>query len=189
MGRISRPHLLGIDDGPFEKGQQGKVPIVGVMMECGDLCEAVALTEFPIDGANATEFLTEWIEGLRFRPTLQGIVLGGITIAGLGVVDIRALARKLEVPVIVVTRRDPTNHRLHEALEATGLSERLTIVERTPPAFEAEPGLYVAHAGVERDGAQALVRATVRKAKFPEPLRVAHLIARAVVSGESRGRV
>ena len=38
------------------------------------------------------------------------------------------------------------------------------------------------------DEAAALVRACLRKASFPEPLRIAHLVARAVVLGESRGR-
>jgi endonuclease V-like protein UPF0215 family len=35
----------------------------------------------------------------------------------------------------------------------------------------------------------ALVRAALAKSGVPEPLRVAHLIARALVRGESRGRV
>jgi hypothetical protein len=47
----------------------------------------------------------------------------------------------------------------------------------------------VAHAGIERDAAEELVRASLRKSRLPEPLRVAHLIARALVTGESRGRV
>ena len=34
-----RPHLLGIDDAPFEKGQHQSVPIVAVMMEGSDLVE------------------------------------------------------------------------------------------------------------------------------------------------------
>ena len=36
--------------------------------------------------------------------------------------------------------------------------------------------------------AAALVAASRRKADLPEPLRLAHLIARAVATGESRGR-
>jgi endonuclease V-like protein UPF0215 family len=189
MVRMNRPHLLGIDDGPFEKGQSRPVPIVGVMMEGADLVEAVARTEFEVDGPGVTEFLGEWISGLRLRPSLQGIVLGGITIAGLAVIDIQALSRALRVPTLVVNRRDPGNHRLHEALDAAGLRERGVIVERTPPAFEAQPGLWVAHAGIDRDAAGELARASLRKSKLPEPLRVAHLIARALVTGESRGRV
>ena len=72
MAPSRRPHVLGIDDGPFSKGQREPVPIVGVMMEGADLVEAIAVTEFPVDGADATNFLAQWIEGLRLRPTLQG---------------------------------------------------------------------------------------------------------------------
>ncbi len=72
----SRPHLLGIDDGPFEKRSSRDTPIVGVLMEGRDVVEAVATTAFPIDGDGVTDFLAAWIEGLRFRPSLQGVVLG-----------------------------------------------------------------------------------------------------------------
>ncbi|MFQ5515547.1 MAG: DUF99 family protein [Myxococcota bacterium] len=188
MSAASRPHVLGIDDGPFDKGQSERVPIVGVMMEGGDLCEVVALTEFAVDGEGATHFLTSWIESLRLRPTLQAIVLGGITIAGLGIVEIGPLSDALGVPVVVVTRRDPTNHRLLEALAAAGLSHRRPLVERTPSAFRAAPGLWVAHAGIDPEGARQLIRATLRKSTLPEPLRLAHLIASALVRGESHGR-
>ena len=49
-------------------------------------------------------------------------------------------------------------------------------------------GLFLSHAGIDAAGAAALVRATLRKSALPEPLRLAHLIGRAIVSGESRGR-
>ncbi len=189
MAPSRRPHVLGIDDGPFSKGQREPVPIVGVMMEGADLVEAIAVTEFPVDGADATNFLAQWIEGLRLRPTLQGVVLGGITIAGLGVVDLSALAAAVGAPVLAVTLRSTANHRVRDALEAAGLLERIETVERAQPSFEAEPGLYVSHAGAARDIAEQLVRATQKKSKLPEPLRIAHLIAAAIARGESRGRV
>jgi len=54
-----RPHVLGIDDAPFEKGQSDEVPIVGVMMEGASLVEGVAVGRFAVDGEDATAFLTE----------------------------------------------------------------------------------------------------------------------------------
>ena len=184
-----RPHVLGIDDGPFEKHASDAVPIVGVMMEGADLVEAVARTDFPVDGDGVTAFLGDWVEGLRCRPALQGVLFGGITIAGLAVLDVEALAKRLGVPVVVVNRRDPANHRLAHALESAGLAERLAIVERTPAAFPLEGGrLYVAAAGCDRAAATALVTATRRKSDLPEPVRIAHLVARAILTGESRGR-
>ena len=74
MTRIHRPHLLGIDDGPFDKSRDERVPVVGVLMEGQDLVEAVALTDFPMDGEDPAEFLADWVAGLRFASGLHGIV-------------------------------------------------------------------------------------------------------------------
>ena len=183
-----RPHLLGVDDGPFEKFEDDRAPFVAVMMEGSDRVEAVATTSFAVDGANVTDFLAGWIGSLRCREALHGVVLGGITMAGLAVVDVTALAAQLELPVLVVNRRDPEKTRLRDALEAAGMPERWAIVENSPAAIRVDDGLYVAAAGLESPAAVALVRAALAKSGLPEPLRVAHLIARALVRGESRGR-
>ena len=185
----SRPHVLGVDDAPFEKGQRAAVPIVGVMMEGADLVESVAIGSFAVDGHDATGFLSEWISGLRSFASLQAVFLGGITLAGLGTVDVAALATRLGVPVLSATRRDPIGSRLDDALRAAGFDERLAITRAAPPAFRLLEGLFVSHAGIDREGARRITRATLRKSNVPEPLRMAHLVARALVYGESRGRV
>ena len=184
-----RPHLIGIDDGPFDKDADPVTPIIGVVMEGPDLVEGVAMTSFPIDGAAVTDFLAEWIRGLRFRPGLHGIILGGITIAGLAVVDIERLSQTLELPAMVVNRKDPREHRLAGALESAGLADRLAVVDRTPPSLAVSDGLYLACAGASPEEATRLIEASRRKGEMPEPLRLAHLIAAAVVRGEARGRV
>jgi endonuclease V-like protein UPF0215 family len=162
-----RPHLLGVDDGPFEKHRSRDVPVAAVLMEGHDLVEGIALSRFPVDGEDATGFLSSWIRGLRFHASLQGIVLGGISIAGLGIVDVAGLAQSVEVPVLVVNRRDPARSRLQEALVAARLTSRADLVARS----------------------EALVEASRHKADLPEPLRLAHLVAAAVGRGQSRGRV
>jgi uncharacterized protein len=184
-----RPHTLGVDDAPFGKDQSGPVPIVGVMMEGNDLIESVGLGQFPVDGEGATEYLAGWIGGLRIRPMLQAVILGGITIAGLGLVEMTALSERLALPVLVVTRHNPVSSDLAAALKAAGFSHRLAVLERTPRAYGVGAGLYLAHAGTTRVEAEQLVLATVGKARVPEPLRVAHLIGQAIVLRESRGRV
>ena len=189
MSGATRPHVLGVDDAPFDKSQRAPVPIVGVMMEGADLVEGVAIGRFPVDGDGATVFLADWISGLRVFASLQAIVLGGITIAGLGIIDIVSLCRRLGVPVLTVTRRDPATSDLADALEAAGLGERLPIATGGPRARRIGEGLFLCHSGIDLAGATRIVRATLAKSRFPEPLRIAHLIARALVTGESRGRV
>lgn len=178
-----------MDDGPFDKGQAAPVPIVGVVMEGADRVESVALGHFPVDGEDVTGYLAPWIDGLRARPSLQGVILGGITVAGLAIVDVAALAERLELPVLVVTRHNPLGSDLADALRSAGLDHRLALLERVPRAFGAGDGIYLAHAGTSRAEAERLVRCCLAKSRLPEPLRVAHLIAQAIVLQESRGRV
>lgn len=193
-----RPHTLGVDDAPLNKRQSAPVPIIGVTMEGNDVIESIALGEFPVDGDGATDYLASWIAGLRTRPMLRAVILGGITIAGLGIVDVTTLAERLGLAVLVVTRHNPARSELADALNAARLSDRLPLLERIPRAYgigeEPAPshrarGLYLAHAGVPRVEAERLLMATLGKAKLPEPLRVAHLIGQAIVLRESRGRV
>lgn len=188
MRGVPRPHLLGIDDGAFDKWRDHDVALVAVMTEGADLVEGVAITRFPVDGDDATGFLARWVTGMRFRPGLQALVLGGITLAGLGVVDVPGLAEATGIPVLVVNRRDPTGHRLAAALHAAGLSARVAITQRCPAAVALAGGLYVACAGIAPGAAASLLEASRRKSDLPEALRLAHLIARAVATGESRGR-
>lgn len=183
-----RPHVLGVDDAPFEKGQAGPVPVVAVMMEGADLVEAVAVGAFAVDGDDATGYLAGWIGSLRCRASLQAVLLGGITLAGLGVIDVRELAQRLARPVLVATRRAPADADLVAALAAAGLAERIPLVTRSPRAVRLGDGLFVAQAGATDAEAARLVTACLRKAQLPEPLRVAHIVGAALVRGESRGR-
>ena len=186
---LQRPHVLGIDDAPFVKDQDTAVPIVGVMMEGASLVEGVAVGAFPVDGAGVTDYLAGWVEGMRWYAALQAVVLGGITVAGLGLVDIPALAARLGLPVIAATRRDTANSDLGYALQAAGFLERLAILDRAPKAHRLEDGLYITVAGAALPQAERLIRAILNKASLPEPLRIAHLIGAALVQGSSRGRV
>lgn len=184
-----RFHVLGIDNAPFDKREPEPVRIVAVLMEGNDLVEGMAVTQFPVDGADATGFLAEWIKSMRWEAALHAVVLGGITLAGLGLVDIEELAARLGLPVLAVTRRATGKSRVGEALIAADLADRLPIVQRSPPAIRVRPGLHLAFAGTDREHAVALIEATLHKSRMPEPLRLAHLIASALAWGQSRGRV
>jgi uncharacterized protein len=158
-------------------------------MEGADRIESVAMGEFPVDGEDVTGYLAGWIGGLRTRPALQGVILGGITVAGLAVVDVADLAERLGLPVLVVTRRSPVGSDLAAALHSAGLDHRLPLVQRVPRAFGVGEGLHLAHAGTSRAEAERLVLSCLAKSRLPEPLRIAHLIGQAIVLRESRGRV
>jgi endonuclease V-like protein UPF0215 family len=184
-----RPHVLGIDDGPFEKYADGSsAPVVGVTTEAADLVESIAITRFPVDGDGVTDFLAQWITGLRVRPALQGVLFSGITLAGLAVLEPRRLAERLALPVVVVNRKPPVDAPLRRALLTAGHPERAALLDGVPEAFEADDLLHAAVAGASSDWTRALLARTRGKSDLPEALRLAHMIARALETGESRGR-
>jgi endonuclease V-like protein UPF0215 family len=187
-GGAPRPHLLGIDDGPFDKRRDAETPLVAVLTEGADRVEAVSVRSFPIDGAGLTEFLADWVAALPCRPGIHAVVLGGVTAAGLGIVDVPALAEATGLPVLVVTRRDPSRHKVADALQAAGLPERIPLVERAPRAFRIDDGLYAAVARASEADARAWIHSARDKSLLPEALRLAHLIATALVRGYSYGR-
>lgn len=180
--------MLGVDDGPFDKRRDRATPVVAVMMEGARRVEGVAVTSFPVDGDDVTRFLATWIGGLRFHASLQAVALGGVTLAGLAVVDVPALAEALGLPVLVASRKDPARNRVAEALDAAGLARRRAALDRAPPAVRVDEGLWLASAGLADAEAQRLLTSIRDKSALPEPLRVAHLVAAAVARGSSRGR-
>ena len=138
-----RPHLLGIDDGPFAKRARAAAPIVGVMTAGADVVEGVAMTRFGVDGDGATEFLAAWVAGLRVAPALQAIVLGGITIAGLGIVDMVELARHGIAVPDSVTRRDPQPEPSRRRAPRRAARRSHRGPRSTPPAVAVDRGVWI----------------------------------------------
>lgn len=183
--------VLGVDDGPFT-WEDARVPVVGVVMRGGRYVEGVLVTDVEVDGSDATERLLPRLAGSRFARDLSAILLDGVALGGFNVVNVARLHAESGVPVITVTRGVPDFEAMRRALERHHEDWRVkwALVEaargRAIPT-EGAP-ITIGATGLSHEEAVAVVaRATVR-GRTPEPLRLAHLIATAVVRGESAGQ-
>jgi endonuclease V-like protein UPF0215 family len=68
-----------------------------------------------------------------------------------------------------------------------GAARKWKLVEQAGP-LEKLGALWVQRIGLPHEDALALLRATTLHGNIPEPLRLAHLIAGGVTTGQSRGR-
>jgi endonuclease V-like protein UPF0215 family len=188
-GLRSYSHVIGFDDAPFSRDHRGDVPVVGAVF-AGLRLEGVLCGKVRRDGANATRELIRLIISSRFAPQLQLILLQGIALAGFNVVDMERLARELRKPVIAVVRREPRMARVRTALVARvkGGTRKWKLIERLGPA-QRLAGLYVQRVGIEATTAERILKQLAVNGNVPEPLRTAHLIAGAIATGQSRGRV
>jgi endonuclease V-like protein UPF0215 family len=180
------PHAIGVDDGPFIKGRDASALVVGAVLAGPAQVEGFLTTSLPVDGDDPAGRLAAWIRGSRFHPLLRVVFLRGITIAGLSVIDLPALAAETGLPVVAASRQPPEESTLAGALDAAGYPGRKPLLARAGPASRWR-GLFVEAAGIQPHEAWELLDLFAGKSPFPEPVRLAHLVARAVVDGESRG--
>jgi endonuclease V-like protein UPF0215 family len=181
-------NVVGFDDAPFQHGHRGDVRIVGAVCARTRL-DGVLSGKVRRDGVNATDTLIELVAGSKFREHIRAVLLQGIALAGFNVGDIHRLAAELGVPVVVAVRRAPRMHLVeHARLQRTPGGARKWKLIQAAGSLERLGALWVQRIGIERNAAAALLSATTLHGNVPEPLRLAHLIAGGVTTGESRGR-
>lgn len=188
--RGGRPlsHVVGFDDAPFARSHRGDVLIVGAVF-AGERLDGVISTRVRRDGANAAQRLIECLTGSRYFDQLQAILLQGIAFAGFNVVDLRQLYQATGLPVLVVARHIPDFEAIRAALlqQVPGGSRKWALIEAAGP-MEPLAGVYVQRCGITPEDASRLLTRLQRHGQLPEPLRVAHMIAGGVTTGESRHR-
>lgn len=181
-------HVIGFDDAPFPRSHRGDVLVVGAVYS-GLRLEGVVSGKVRRDGANAAHRLAALINDCRFASHLQLVMLQGIALAGFNVVDVPALSRSVGLPVLVVARRSPDYPSIRRALlgHVPGGERKWALIEQLGP-MQPVAGVQVQRYGLTLKQAETVIRRTAAHGLMPEPLRVAHLIAGGIGTGQSRGR-
>ena len=184
-GRTLR--AVGFDDAPFDRARRGDVAIAGVVC-AGTRFEGLVWGRVRRDGWNATGELVRLLAGRKFLPQLHLVLVDGIAFGGFNVVDLAALAEALRRPCAAVMRRPPDLAAVERAIRKLPRPERrLEALRRAGPVHRAGAFVFQVRGADPDATAGALARLTDRGA-VPEPLRLAHLVARAVRTGESGNR-
>jgi endonuclease V-like protein UPF0215 family len=183
MARIRQrrlSHVIAFDDARFERAHRGDVPLIGVVF-AGARLDGVLRGTVRRDGINAARVMAAMIASSKFIEHLQLIMLQGIAVAGFNVVDVFALHEATRLPVLVVAKKQPYFDAIHDALRlrVRGGAKKWRIIERLG-AMEPVGGVHVQRVGLTLDEAGRVIERFAINGLYPEPLRVAHLIASAL---------
>lgn len=187
--RAARPNVrvLAIDDAPFPYRGPARVRLVGVLTRGPSRLEGVYTTTVLRDGWRATHAIAALVERNRLAGQAAYVLLDGITVAGFNFVDLPALAARTGMGVVAVVRRRPDLDAFFRAMKRVSRAEqRQVYVERAGPLHEAG-AVWFQCAGAEPDAVRTLLTTLTVQGNYPEPLRIAHLIAAGLVLGRSRG--
>jgi endonuclease V-like protein UPF0215 family len=182
--------ILGVDDSPFPSHTTEEVMLVGTVFRAGNWLDGVLSTYIHGDGTDATEKIVNMVNNSRNLGQLGVIMLDGITFGGFNLVNIREIFEATNVPVIVVMRKLPNFESIKKALKRFYNWEdrwqnvvdagKVHLVNRPEP-------IYIQINGIELDDALEIVKLSTTRSAIPEPIRVAHIIAAGIVTGESKG--
>jgi endonuclease V-like protein UPF0215 family len=172
---------MGIDDCPFDAAREERTTVLGVIFRGGLWLDGATSTDVEIDGKDSTKRLVEMIKSSPHYKQLRVIMMDTITLAGFNIVDILRLNQEIGFPVIAVTRDKPNNDDVKAALRnLPDWEDRWSMIRNAGDLNEIHvrnTTIFAHVAGISTNDAEAIVKISSTRANYPEPLRVAHLLA------------
>ena len=179
--------VLGIDDSPFDKFKDKKILVVGVVMRGGSWVDGILSTKVTVDGTDSTKKIVEMVNKCKFKPQLQCIFLNGIAVAGFNIFDVKELSKKTKLPVIIIIRRMPDIENIKKTLAKIKKQQKIKLIEKAGKVVQGDD-IFIQLTGIDLDNAKKILKIVCTRSNIPEPLRLAHIIASGIATGQSKGR-
>ncbi len=172
-----------MDDGAFDRADR-YAPLAAVVLTLPERVEAVRTDRVRVDGTDGTRRVVALVRRLGPLEGVRAILLDGAVVGGFNVLDMDALHRQLGVPIVAVTRRPPEFPRIRAALRkwfprTADARWRLLRAHRLFRVPTAGQPIRAAAVGCSRADAVRLIERSTVRGHWPEPLRLAHLVASA----------
>ncbi|CDF34883.1 unnamed protein product [Chondrus crispus] len=195
--------ILGIDDAPFQskpRAPGSEVHAVGVITSRDRFEGMLYFGGIEQDGLNAGLRLSQTILQSKFHEQIHAVFLDGVSMGGLNIIDIDALARAISRPVVAVMRSPPNIGKMLGAIaKLPQEEERSDSIRAAGPIHEIRGWVFQfrcqppSQRQVENGSlatpenmADLLDKCTPTGGqKIPECLRMAHLIGAAIKTGQS----
>ncbi|MFH1234204.1 MAG: DUF99 family protein [Candidatus Diapherotrites archaeon] len=176
---------IGIDDGHFTPKKKGKTKLVFVLLRADNRLEGILSADVTVDGTDSTKTIIKTLSNSCFLEQARCIFLEGINFAGFNMADAQTISKKTGLPVIIVFRKQPDIEGIRKALgKFRDSKKRISLLEKAGRIFRAEKIFFQCH-GIPEEGAREAIRKFTIHSNFPEPVRIAHLVASAVTLGRS----
>lgn len=175
---------LGLSES-FVKGVSVSSVLAGVVMRADMVVDGFAFCTVRVGGMDATQRIIEMHRALG-RGDINVLLLNGCVISWYNVIDLHHLAEATGLPLICVTYEE--SEGLEGYFRENFPDDWQTRVEvyrrngpRTPMKLRTGHVVYARSLGVTEDDALRVLNKFTRDGAVPEPLRVARLLARALM--------
>ena len=165
----------------FQEGDKIST-LAGVVMRRDFIIDGFVFGQTTIEGNDATDSILQMYKKLH-RDDISFLIISGLIISMYNIVNIKKIWNELKIPIIGVTYED--SNGIEAALKyhfpeshASKLEEYHKLGQRTKISLHTGHDLYVRIEGCTIDETKNLLNALTIQGSIPEPLRVAHMLAR-----------
>ncbi|MBE0517540.1 MAG: DUF99 family protein [Methanophagales archaeon] len=176
--------VLGVAES-FRREHEKSV-LAGIVMRSDFIIDGVGFTYITIGGMDATEGVVHLFESLQ-RDDINVMMLNGCVISWFNIIDLHEVYNRLQIPLICVTYEESEGLEEHIAkhFEASERDSRLEaykrLGDRVPVRLHEHFEVLIRSLGIDDADAGAVLKKFTAHGKVPEPLRVAKIVARAIL--------
>ena len=180
---------LGIAES-FRPGQKTSV-LAGVVMRRDLVIDGVWFANTSVGGDDATRVIATLYRKFR-RNDINVILVSGAILSLYNIIDVDALYSKVRVPVVCLTYKETAGIEDSIRRRFPDPGAKLAAYEKLGPrhALKLTSGhtVYVRAAGIGLNEVKKALDIFTLQGSLPEPIKVARLLARAVLANPSGGR-
>jgi endonuclease V-like protein UPF0215 family len=175
---------LGVSES-FIKGKSKESVLAGVVMRADKAIDGFVFAKATVGGMDATDKVIEMYKTLG-RDDINVLLLNGCVISWYNVIDLHKVAEETGLPLICVTYEESEGlDKYFKELFPEDWENRVQVYhknkERTPLELKTGYVVYVRFLGMSLEEAKEILDKFTSHGSVPEPLRVARLLARAIV--------
>ena len=163
--------------------------LAGVVMRRDFLIDGFVFGKTTVEGDDATEAILSMYKKLN-RPDISYLLISGIIISMYNIIDLKKISQSLDLPVIGVTYQDSEGieeairHQFPDSHESK-LKEYQELEKRDKITLHTSYDIYIRKEGCTLSDVKHLLDELTLQGSFPEPLRVAQLLAKTLLSTNS----
>lgn len=163
--------------------------LAGVVMRRDFLIDGFVFGKATLEGDDATETILSMYKKLN-RPDISYLLISGIIISMYNIIDLKKISQSLGLPVIGVTYQDSEGieeairHHFPDSHESK-LKEYQELEKRDKITLHTSYDIYIRKEGCTLSDVKHLLDELTLQGSFPEPLRVAQLLAKTLLSTNS----
>ena len=181
---------LGISES-FVKGLSRRSILAGVVARSDGIIDGFVFSRATVGGMDATDKIIEMYKALN-RFDINVLMLNGCVISWYNVIDLERIYRELSLPLICVTYEESEGlEKYFLELFPSDCTKRIEIYRRngprTPIILRTGHKVYIRFFGMSLEEAKGILNKLTLHGAIPEPLRIARLLARAIIKSFRNG--